>query len=165
MGNATRATRDRDTAIKGCVSALLLLASTASSLFMMGLIWVIQRVHYPLFRLADPKRFAEFHAAHSFHITTIVGPVMGVELLSSWAFVLVASVDERRWALAGALLVLVAWGVTALCSVPAHGRLSTGFDDDAHATLVATNWLRTAAWSAHAMINVYLVHRRLDTLG
>jgi hypothetical protein len=165
MSNATRATRDRGPAIEGFVSALLLLASTASSLFMMGLIWVIQRVHYPLFRLADPARFPEFHAAHSFHITTIVGPVMGLELLSSWAFVALASVEERAWAMAGALLVIVAWGVTALCSVPAHAKLSAGFDDTAHATLVTTNWLRTVAWSAHAAINVYLVHRRLDALG
>jgi hypothetical protein len=37
-------------------------------------------------------------------------------------------------------------------SVPAHRALGGGFDASVHARLLATNWLRTAAWTAHAAV-------------
>lgn len=141
---------------------MTLLVSAAAATFMAGVIWVIQLVHYPLFALADPARFAEFHASHSARITLIVGPAMLTELGSSALFALLARDPlERRLALAGLGLVIVAWATTALCSIPAHGRLATGFDATAHASLVATNAIRTLAWTAHAALKLFLVARRL----
>lgn len=144
------------------MDALLLLVSAASATFMAGVIWVIQLVHYPLFALADPLRFPEFHASHSARITLIVGPAMLTEIASSGMFVFAARDSlERRVAVAGFALVLVAWATTALCSIPAHGRLSSGFEAEAHARLVATNVFRTVAWTLHAALKLALVGRRL----
>lgn len=144
------------------MEALILLVSAAAATFMAGVIWVIQLVHYPLFALADPARFATFHAAHSARITLIVGPAMLTEITTSGLFVLVArDALERRIAIAGFLLVVVAWATTALCSIPAHGRLATGFDSLAHERLVATNVIRTIAWTLHAALKLFLVARRL----
>jgi hypothetical protein len=139
-----------------------LLLSAASATFMAGVIWVIQLVHYPLFSFADEARFAAFHAAHSARITLIVMPAMLLELGSSLALV-AASEDplERRAAMLGVALVAVAWATTAFASVPAHGRLSGGFDAAAHRTLVTTNIVRTVAWSAHAALKFALLAQRL----
>jgi hypothetical protein len=49
-------------------------------------------------------------------------------------------------------LVGIAWASTAFVQVPLHGTLARGFDEDAHARLVATNWVRTIAWSGHAAL-------------
>jgi hypothetical protein len=144
------------------VDALILLVSAAAATFMAGVIWVIQLVHYPLFALADPVRFSAFHAAHSARITLIVGPAMLTEIASSGLFVFAARDElERRVAIAGLALVVVAWGTTALCSIPAHGRLAGGFDQAAHTSLVSTNVIRTVAWTAHAALKLLLVARRL----
>lgn len=145
------------------MDALILLTSAAAATFMAGVIWVIQLVHYPLFSLADPARFAEFHAAHSARITLIVGPAMLTEIASSGLFVFAARDEfERRAAIAGLALVVVAWVTTALCSIPAHGRLAGGFEQAAHASLVSTNVIRTVAWTAHAALKLLLVARRLS---
>lgn len=139
-----------------------LLLSAASAAFMAGVIWVIQLVHYPLFSFADMARFAEFHAQHSARITLIVMPAMLLELGSSLALV-AATEDplERRAALLGVGLVGIAWATTAFASVPAHGRLSGGFDAAAHRALVTTNVLRTVAWTAHAALKFALLAQRL----
>ena len=56
-----------------------------------------------------------------------------------------------------ALLVLV-WIATAIFSVPAHNRLLTEFDSNAHRRLVLTNWIRTVGWSARAILVTCIFH-------
>jgi hypothetical protein len=41
--------------------------------------------------------------------------------------------------------------------VPAHGRLAEGFDAGVHARLVATNWIRTMAWTLRGALVVWWV--------
>ena len=59
------------------------------------------------------------------------------------------------WAGAG-LLVLI-WGATALLSVPQHTILGTGFDEGAYHALVSTNWVRTVAWTLRGMLMLWAV--------
>jgi uncharacterized membrane protein len=132
---------------------LAFVASLASSWFMCGLIWIVQVVHYPLFGRVGRDGFAAYEAAHARLITPIVGPAMLAELVSSLALLAVRPRQMPAWAAwAGVALVGVAWASTAFVQVPLHGTLARGFDEDAHARLVATNWVRTAAWSGHAAL-------------
>jgi uncharacterized membrane protein len=132
---------------------LAFVASLASSWFMCGLIWIVQVVHYPLFGRVGREGFAAYEAAHARLITPIVGPAMLVELVSSIALLAARPRGMPAWAAwAGVALVGVAWASTAFVQVPLHGTLARGFDEDAHARLVATNWVRTAAWSGHAAL-------------
>src|SRR3954466_7214959 len=64
-----------------------LLTCLASTLFMTGLIWFVQVVHYPLFAEVDPARFRRYHAAHTRATTRAVLIPMILELLSSVALV------------------------------------------------------------------------------
>jgi hypothetical protein len=59
-------------------------------------------------------------------------------------------------------LVGVVWLTTALFSVPAHGVLAHGFDAVAHARLVHTNWIRTAAWTTRAVLLLWVIAQELD---
>jgi uncharacterized membrane protein len=128
-------------------------ASLASSWFMAGLIWIVQVVHYPLFGRVGREGFAAYESAHARLITPIVGPAMLVELVSSLALLAVRPRGMPAWAAwAGVALVGIAWASTAFVQVPLHGTLARGFDEDAHARLVATNWVRTIAWSGHAAL-------------
>jgi hypothetical protein len=143
------------------VAQLAWLAQLASTLPLVGLIWFVQIVAYPLFAQVGPAEFARYHAAHSSLITMVVGPLMLVELVAAIAWAVDGGADTSRpVAWAGLLLVLVAWGVTAFVSVPQHAVLGRGFDVQAHATLVTTNWLRTLAWSARGALLLGLLARR-----
>ncbi|MEM1030883.1 MAG: hypothetical protein AAGN82_11060 [Myxococcota bacterium] len=63
--------------------------------------------------------------------------------------------------MAGLALVVIIWGSTALIQVPAHSALSGGFDEGAHARLVATNWIRTVAWFIRSGLVVAMLERLL----
>ena len=45
----------------------LLLIHLAATWALVGLIWFVQLVHYPLFSAVAPERFATFEAEHSRH--------------------------------------------------------------------------------------------------
>jgi len=54
-------------------------------------------------------------------------------------------------------LVLLIWGSTALVQAPIHARLTQGFDAGLHDRLVATNWVRTAAWTLRAGLVLWML--------
>jgi hypothetical protein len=126
-------------------------------LFMTGLIWLIQGVQYPLMASVGSAAFPQYHALHSQRITWIVLPVMMAELMTAgWltAAVLGTPTDSltRASVLIGAGLTGAVFAATAFLSVPMHAVLSQGFDQTAHQRLVSTNWVRTIAWSLHAVL-------------
>lgn len=125
------------------------LAIHAFSVFAMtGVIWMVQLLNYPQMRLADPRTFQGYHARHASRIAGIVGPAMLTQALT--AFLLFAQADAHRWLYAALTAIVIA--STAFFSVPMHTRLSKGFDPEALARLIRTNWIRTAAWSIHAVL-------------
>lgn len=134
----------------------LFLTHAAATWFMTGLIWVIQVVHYPLFARVGAAGYREYQMAHQGLITLVVGPAMLVEAAAALLLLL-----ERRDALtlAGALLLAAVWASTAFLQVPAHNALSGGFDAEAHARLVGTNWIRTIGWTARGFIALLLLTR------
>ena len=51
------------------MSVALLLAQTAATLFMTGVIWIVQTVHYPLFARVGRDEFREYARTRSFLLT------------------------------------------------------------------------------------------------
>jgi hypothetical protein len=127
-------------------SRATLLLNLATTLPLVGLIWFVQLVAYPLFAKVGPAEFGAYHEAHSRWITYVVGPLMVGELIASVALWMDAAVP--RWlAVTASALAVSTWFFTLFVSVPKHVVLSSGFDAQAHAVLVATTWLRTGAWT------------------
>lgn len=123
----------------------LLLAHAAVTWALVGLIWTVQLVQYPLFADVGPDAFPAFHARHTRQITWVVAPLMLAEVASAaW---LVGRGGASRWLLASLVPLAAVWLSTWLVQVPLHERLARGFDGAAIDRLVATNWLRTAAWT------------------
>lgn len=127
----------------------LLLAQALATWALVGLIWTIQWVHYPLLAGFDRARFSELHAAHTRRIGAIVAPLMLIEAATAVA---AAALVGDAWSALGLVLLLVVWGVTAGVSMPCHRRLSSGFDEGVHRRLVSSNWIRTLAWSARGVL-------------
>lgn len=142
----------------------LISAHTASTGFMAGMIWTIQRVHYPLFDRVGVDAFPEYAAEHQRRITWMLALPWAVEGLTSLALAADPPAGVgRALPLAGLAAAGVAVATTVGLSVPEHTRLSDGYDADAVRRLVRTNWLRTAAWSAHAGIAVWIASRSRST--
>ena len=116
---------------------------------LVGLIWTIQMVHYPLFAQVGPEHFVAYHRRHTREITLVVGPLMLAELAT--AVLLVLEGNRDPWLLASLPLLALIWISTGFVQIPLHNTLTTGFDAHAHRRLVTTNWWRTAAWSARGI--------------
>ena len=113
---------------------------------MVGLIWMVQIVHYPLFAKVGKDRFVGYHRRHQALTTLVVGPAMLIEAFSSVLLIWYPPPGvEYRMIIAGIALVLVIWASTAFIQVPCHGKLSSGFDSAIHHRLVTSNWIRTIA--------------------
>ncbi|MEO1512882.1 MAG: hypothetical protein AAFU70_12485, partial [Planctomycetota bacterium] len=134
---------------------LIALVHAFATLAMTGLIWMVQIVHYPLFETAargGEQVWSAYERSHQSRITLIVGPLMLAEVVAAGLLLVMRPEVVPAWMLwVGAGLLAAAWLTTFLVSVPAHARLSGGFDARAHATLVNTNWIRTAAWTARGV--------------
>lgn len=135
---------------------LLFWLHVASTLALVGLIWTIQLVHYPL--MARVKTgFVAYHSAHCERIAWLVAPLMGLEALTSVVLLAVRPATvSASWAWVGVALVGLIWLATALFSVPEHSRLQRSFDAAAIERLVRTNWIRTLAWTARGALVLWL---------
>ena len=134
---------------------LVVIAHLVSSLLMVGMIWTVQIVHYPLMALVGPERFPAYEAAHAPRMAAIVLLPWTVQgLTSAWLLVEPPAGVPAALILATAVVALVPVIVTVLASIPAHTQLAAGFDAHVHARLVRTNWIRTLAWTAHAVLAV-----------
>jgi hypothetical protein len=132
---------------------LLLAIHTASTLFMTGLIWFVQVVHYPLFVWVGGGSFAVYESQHTRRTTFVVGPVMLIELGSALCLLGFQPPGSPHWAVwGGVVLLAVIWLTTFFVSVPCHRRLSKGLDAGVVRRLVRSNWVRTSAWSLRAVL-------------
>ena len=139
----------------GAVSEIAVWTQLVVTLYLAGMIWCIQIVHYPLMSRVDHDRFAEFHHQHSLRIGSIVIVPMVLELMVS---VLLAASVPNGVAPAlprlGLVLTGAVWISTFAIQVPLHRRLAGAFDAHVHRRLVRSNWIRTIAWSLRAAIAV-----------
>ena len=127
------------------------------TLYLCGLIWFVQVVHYPLYAGVGANEFVAYEREHCRRTNRVVlVPMLAELMLAIWLWR--SAPDELQlWAALGAALVAVVWGSTFLLQVPCHNRLARGRDDAAIARIVATNWLRTAAWSLRSVLALWLV--------
>jgi len=141
---------------------LLLLVHLAATWAMVGLIWFVQVVHYPLFAAVGADGFVGYAADHVRRTGWVVAPPMLVEgasalLLLGWR----PAAVPASWVWVGFAGVVLVWLSTALLQVPRHRRLGAGFDPAVARALVATNWLRTAVWTARGGLALAMVARTM----
>ncbi len=136
----------------------LLLAHLAATWSMVGLIWFVQIVHYPLFAQVGASLFQEYETTHNRLTTWVVGPPMLVEGATALCLLLYRPEgisSGQVWF--GVLLLVVIWTSTALLQVPQHEILTRGFAAEAHCFLVTSNWVRTAAWTLRGVLALMML--------
>ena len=121
---------------------------------MVGVIWVIQLVHYPSFRFTDKEKYVSFQIFHMRNISFIVMPVMILEFLSGLVLVLYNN-NHESLLMVSFFLLLIIWLVTALFFAQIHQKLSKGYDETLVTKLVSLNWIRTLLWTVRSFIIAY----------
>ena len=128
---------------------LLLKVNLLSTSVMVGVIWVIQLLHYPSFHFINEKKYIEFQHFHMQRISFIVIPVMLIELASA---LLLSYFFRSSLTIILLALLLGIWGITFIFFTNMHQKLTNGYDPSIVDKLVKINWPRTALWSLRLTI-------------
>lgn len=135
----------------------LFMLHLASTLFMLGVIWFVQVVHYPLFAKTGADAFPAYEQAHATLTTWVVATPMLVEATTAGLLLWLRPEGLSNFqCVAGVVLVAVIWLATMRLQVPCHRLLTAAFDAKVHQRLVSTNWLRTTAWSLRGLLVLWM---------
>ncbi|MGJ3240503.1 MAG: hypothetical protein ACFE0Q_17475 [Anaerolineae bacterium] len=141
---------------------LIFLVHVALTWMLVGLIWTIQVVHYPLFEQVGVETFVNYQRDHMGRITQLLLPLMVFELGTGVVLALQTPPPIQRntmWVALG--LAILIWLVTIFINAPQHGQLAQAFDVNTHRALVQTNWIRTIIWSIRGLIILWGVWQLL----
>ena len=136
----------------------LLLLHAGATLFMTGVIWFVQVVHYPLFLRVGEGHFHAYSQEHQRRTTWVVAPVMLLEMGTAIGLtVRQPAGPERLAAWIGLGLLAAIWLSTALIQVPLHRRLLASYDSRVVEQLVHSNWFRTVCWTLRAGLALWML--------
>ena len=134
---------------------MLLFAHLGATFYMVGVIWFVQLVHYPLFAAVPDDRFVDYQEKNVRRTTIVVFPGMFVEIICALLLALDPATEQHfALNLIAFGLLLGIWASTALLQVPAHTILGNGFNAEAHNKLLRSNWIRTILWSARGILAI-----------
>ena len=137
---------------------------------MVGLIWTIHTVHYPLFADVGDATYIAFQAEHVERIGRLLLVPWATEGITAamllWAAVTVRDRQLLPPVLVGAAAMGVVLVISGFWSAPAHAELADGFDPDVHARLMAADLVRTLAWTLRGVCAIWItaiIWRRRST--
>lgn len=139
------------------VDGVIVVVHAIATLAMVGLIWFVQIVHYPMFANVGPAAFPAYAKQHVRRTSWVVGPLMSAECGAACWLAWYPPPGAGVWTAVGFVLLLAVWVSTATLQVPCHRALEAGHDLEVIRRLTHTNWIRTIAWSARGAIAVALL--------
>lgn len=143
------------------LSSALAIVHLIATWFMVGLIWTIHVVHYPLFAEVGDATYVAFQAAHVDRIGPLLALPWAVEGITAALVLLIALTARERQLLPPAVIGAVAMGVvlavSGFWSAPAHGELADGFDPEVHQRLMNADLVRALAWTVRGFSAAWIV--------
>ena len=118
---------------------------------MVGVIWVIQLVHYPSFHYVKKDNYPLFQRFHMQRISIIVMPLMIIELLSG-SYLVYDRLYLNIYFLSSILILLVIWLLTAVIFSGLHQKLEQGYDESLVNKMILYNWIRTSLWTLRLLL-------------
>lgn len=110
------------------------------------LVWMTQLIVYPGFHYYSTEGLVKWHGKYTFNITTIVMPLMLVQLTLH----LISLLLDPSWLnWISIFLIVFVWVNTFFYAVPLHKRIAdqnAGLKMNIDA-LIQVNWFRTALWT------------------
>ena len=139
----------------------LIVVHAAASMFMVGLIWTIHYVHYPLFAYVGESTYASFQAVHVERIGRLLFVPWLTEGFTLIGILVLAFLGGHKTLRVPAVLNSAAMAVVLVISgfwsAPAHGKLADGFDKAVHDELMTVNLIRSLAWTVCGACSIWIV--------
>ncbi len=133
---------------------------------MVGLIWFVQVVHYPLFSRVGEADFHQYEMDHQRLTSIVVVPLMLAELVSAVMLIWFRPEGVSAYSVwLGLALLATIWLATFVVQVPQHAALAQSYDPDTQKRLVSGNWFRTVAWSARGLLVLWMVGQAIATVA
>lgn len=130
---------------------------------MVGLIWTIHTVHYPLFAHVGESTYAAFQSQHVDRIGKLLFLPWLTEGITLLAILVLAFFGNQRNLRLPAFLngvgMAIALIISGFWSAPAHGDLADGFNAAVHDRLMTANLVRSLAWTLCGVSAICIVAR------
>jgi hypothetical protein len=122
---------------------------------MTGIIWLVQLIIYPFFKLVGKNEFHSFHQFHMKQMTIIVAPLMLLELLTA----IILLFNHREPIYFFNLISVASLSIlTFFKNVPLHHKLIYDLPKSKN-DLILWNWPRTLIWTLRSFVLFYLCGR------
>ena len=139
-------------------SQLFLLLWTGLVCWVLGQIWLVQIVVYPLFAQVGEAQYVGYHRFYSRHIALPVIIPGFASFLLPVALALYGPAVSAWMSAVNIAAGVVGLLVTLVLEIPRHARLEKGGKDDAIiAELIRYNWPRTLSISAQSIITLLML--------
>lgn len=142
---------------------IVVIAHCVAACFMVGMIWTVHLLHYPLFEYVGEDTYVRFQQEHVDRIGTLLFVPWLTEGATLLAILGLAFIGGQRSlripAFINAIAMAIVLVISGFWSAPAHGDLSDGFDPDVHNRLMNANFVRTLAWTVCGAMSVWILIR------
>jgi len=135
----------------------LVIAHLCCTWGMIGVMAVIDLVHYPLFARVGLDTWTDFHNEHSRRMLSPLAILWTGELLSGIGILALGNSETLLPALIGIALTGATLGITAFMAVPRHQALAAGFDAEVHRSLMSADRARFTVWCARGAVAIWLL--------
>ena len=130
---------------------------------MVGLIWTIHTVHYPLFAHVGESTYVAFQSQHVDRIGKLLflpWLTEGVTLLAVLVLAFFGNQHNLRLpAFLNGVGMAIALIISGFWSAPAHGDLADGFNAAVHDRLMTANLVRSLAWTLCGVCAIWILAR------
>jgi len=140
------------------LATLALLLCLFFTLYNVGVIWVLQLNHYPLYAQVGQGEFQAYLVAHNQRILLpIVLPGI-IAFASSLLLLWRRPVEAPKWSVWVVIVLNAAILLsTILAQGPAHNALARdGYSEALIQRIITTNWLRTVAWTINGVLLLWM---------
>ncbi len=124
------------------------------ALYLTGVVWFAQLVHYPLLDRGNSADFPAFAHAYQRRTLWVVTPGLIGEIASA---VLLMWLWPSPQSFAGLAALTAVWVSTGFWVIPAHLKLKRGYDRQVHQCLVRRNLPRALLWTLRSLVMLWTV--------
>jgi hypothetical protein len=143
---------------------LPLLLCLFSTLYNVGVIWVLQLNHYPLYAKVGQGEFQDYMTAHNQRILLPIVLPSIIAFASSLLLLWRRPLGTPSWS----VLAVIFFNVVILLSTvlvqgKAHSALArNGYSESLIQRIIATNWIRTVAWTINGLLLIWMTAMAID---
>ena len=133
----------------------LLTTHLISTSIMVGVIWVVQLVHYPSFKYVNESDYVIFQKYHMSNISYIVFPVMFTELIT--AILILFFGEESLFFMLSLICLFLIWVITGVLFTKYHSILKEGKDLKIIKKMIKANWIRALLWTMRLIMILFVI--------